>query len=233
MKAKSAVLTGEERDILILVAQQPGGKHLSNSEIAQRLGISVNRVKSKIHQACVKLGAPNRNQAIFFAAIRGEITLTEFYSLDEIAEIVSSLGPDMLRKIADLVRKKLEHGHLSGRYEQIICMDRRQDTILTERERDVLILAGLGLTNKEIADRLYISIDAVMAFLNRACTKLGAHNRADAVVLALKQREIVFGDIVSLKEMVQLLAPLGAETIEKIAQLLSQKLGQEPIPTGS
>jgi len=231
MKTKSTVLTKEERDILILAAQH--GQHLSNAEIAQRLGISVSRVKTLIHQACVKLEAHNRIEAIFFAMKRGEISLNEVYSLDEIAEILSSLSPDMLRRIAHLVRQELEYGHLPEKDEQIIPTDRRQDTILTKRERDVLILAGRGLTNMEIADRLYISISAVRTFLNRACTKLGARRRADAVVLALKQREISVGEITSLNEVVQGLSPLGADSVEKMAQLLNQKLGQEPVPTGS
>lgn len=233
MKTKSTVLTREERDILILGTINPRGEHLSNIEIGQRLGISVGRVKTLIHQACVKLEAHNRIEAIFFAMRRGEISLNEVYSLDELAEILSSLSPDMLRMIAHLVRQELEHGHLPGKDEQIICTDRRQDTTLTKRERDVLILAGRGLTNIEIADRLYISIGAVRTFLNRACTKLGARKRADAVVLALKQREIGVGEITSLNEVVRGLAPLGAESVEKMAQLLNQKLGQEPIPTGS
>jgi len=231
MKTKSTVLTNEERDILILAALH--GRHLNNADIAQRLGISVSRVKTLIHQACVKLGAHNRNEAIFFAIRRGEVSLNEFYSLDELAELFCSLGPDMLRRIAHLVRQELEHGHLPGKDEQIILTDRRQDTTLTKRERDVLILVGRGLTNKEIADRLYISTSAVRTFLNRACTKLGARKRADAIVLALKEREISLDEISSLNEMVQALAPLGAESVEKIAQLLSQKLGQEPVPTGS
>jgi DNA-binding CsgD family transcriptional regulator len=233
MKTKSTVLTREERDILILGTINPRGEHLSNIEIGQRLGISVGRVKTLIHQACVKLEAHNRIEAIFFAMRRGEISLNEVYSLDELAEILSSLSPDMLRRIAHLVRQELEHGHLLGKDEQIICTDRRQDTTLTKRERDVLILAGRGLTNIEIADRLYISISAVRTFLNRACTKLGARKRSDAVVSALKQREISVGEILSLNEVVQGLAPLGAESVEKMAQLLNQKLGQEPIPTGS
>jgi len=233
MKTKSTVLTKEERDILILGTIHPRGKHLSNSEIGQRLGISVSRVKNLIHHACVKLEAHNRIEAIFFAMKRGEISLNEVYSLDEIAEILSSLSPDMLRRIAHLVRQELEHGHLPRKDEQIILTDRRQDTTLTERERDVLILAGRGLTNMEIADRLYISISAVRTFLNRACTKLGVCKRADAVVLALKQREISVGEITSLSEVVQGLAPLGADSVEKMAQLLNQKLGQEPVPTGS
>jgi DNA-binding CsgD family transcriptional regulator len=233
MKTKSTVLTREERDILILGTINPRGEHLSNIEIGQRLGISVSRVKTLIHQACVKLEAHNRIEAIFFAMRQGEISINEVYSLDELAEILSSLSPDMLRMIAHLVRQELEHGHLPGKDAQIICTDRRQDTTLTKRERDVLILAGRGLTNIEIADRLYISIGAVRTFLNRACTKLGARKRSDAVVLALKQRELSVGEILSLNEVVQGLAPLGAETIEKMAQLLNQKLGQEPIPTGS
>jgi DNA-binding CsgD family transcriptional regulator len=233
MKTKSTVLTREERDILILGALHPRGKHLSNSEIGERLGISVSRVKTLIHQACVKLEAHNRIEAIFFAMRRGEISINEVYSLDELAEILSSLSPDMLIRIAHLVRQELEHGHLQGGDEQIIYKDRRQDTILTRRERDVLILAGRGLTNIEIADRLYISISAVRTFLNRACTKLGARRRADAVVLALKQSEIGVVELTSLNEVVQGLAPLGAESVEKMAQLLNQKLGQEPVPTGS
>jgi DNA-binding CsgD family transcriptional regulator len=233
MQTKSTVLTREERDILILGTIHPRGKHLSNSEIGQRLGISVSRVKNLIHQACVKLEAHNRIEAIFFAMTRGEISLNEVYSLDEIAEILSSLSPDMLRRIAHLVRKELEHGYLPQKNEQIILTDRRQDSILTKRERDVLILSVRGLTNTEIADRLYISISAVRTFLNRAYTKLGARKRADAVVLALKQREIGVGEILSLNEVVEGLAPLGAESVEKMAQLRNQKLGQEPIPTGS
>jgi DNA-binding CsgD family transcriptional regulator len=233
MQTKSTVLTREERDILILGTINPRGEHLSNIEIGQRLGISVSRVKNLIHQACVKLEAHNRIEAIFFAMRRGEISLNDAYSLDELVEILSSLSPDMLIRIAHLVRQELEHGHLPGNDEQIICTDRRQDTTLTKRERDVLILAGRGLTNIEIADRLYISISAVRTFLNRACTKLGACRRADAVVLALKQREISVGEITSIDEVVQGLAPLGAESLEKMAQLRNRKPGQEPIPNGS
>jgi len=232
MKTRSTVLTKEERDILILAALYSSGKHLTNSEIGQRLGISVNRVKTLIHQACVKLGARNRNEAILFAMKRSEINISEFLPLDELAEILSALGPDKLREIAHLVRQEMEHGHLPGMDEQIIRVDRRRGGILTNRERDVLVLAAHGLTNLEIADRLCISASAVRTFFNRASTKLGARKRTDAVLLALKQREISPGEISSLDELLQLL-PLGAESFEKMAQLLDEKLGKEPTSTGS
>ena len=66
MKRKSTVLTKEERDVLIAAAIHPNVKYLSNKEIAQHLGISVSRVKTLIHQACLKLGA----HYIAFLAIR-------------------------------------------------------------------------------------------------------------------------------------------------------------------
>jgi DNA-binding CsgD family transcriptional regulator len=231
MKTKSTVLTKEERDILILSALH--GQHLKNAEIAQGLGMSVNRVKTLIHQACIKVGARNKNEAIVSAMKRGAISPTEVFSLDELAELFCSFSPDMLRRIAQLVRQKLEHGHLLEKDDQIIYTERRQDVILTKSERDVLILAGRGLTNKEIADRLCLANGTVRVFLNRAWTKLGASNRAEAVVLALKQREISGDEIAPLNELVQYFAPSGAESVEKIAQLLSQKLGQEHIRTGS
>lgn len=229
MKTRGISLTGEERNVLILAALHPRGNHLSNSEIGQRLGISVSRVKTLIHQACVKLQAHNRIEAVFFAMKRGDLSLNDVYSLDEIAEILSSLSADMLRRIAYLVRQELEHGHLPANDEEAIRTDRRQGTTLTNRERDVLVLAGRGLTNTEIADRLYISTSAVRTFLNRASRKLGARKRADAVVSALKQREIGVGEITSLDEVVRGLAPLGAESLEKMAQLR----GQQPVPTTS
>ena len=127
----------------------------------------------------------------------------------------------------------MEQEHAPDQDAPIIPTDRRRDGILTNRERDVLVLAGRGLTNTEIADRLYMSIGSVRVFLNRANTKLGAHNRYEAAVLALIQREIGLGEIFSLNEVVQLLAPLGAGSIEKIAKQQNHKLGQEHIPTGS
>ena len=231
MQTKSTILTREERDVLLLVG--PHGKHLNNTEIAQRLDVSVSKVKTLIHQACVKLGAHNRIEAVFFAMRRGEISLNEFYSHDELAEILSPLGIDTLIRIAHLIRQQLEHGYLPRKDEQIILTDRRKGGILTNRERDVLVLAGRGLTNIEIADRLYMSIGSVRVFLNRANIKLGAHNRYEANVMALIYREIGLGEIFSLNEIVQLLAPLGAESIEKMAQQQNPKLGQEYIPTGS
>jgi len=233
MKAKKSVLTKEEREVLLLAAAHPNGQHLNNTKIGQHLGISVSKVKILIHQACVKLKAHNRNEAILSAIEWGEIGLDEVYTLDELAEFYGSLCPDMLRKIAHRMRQGLEYDHLLRDGEQIVRTDRRQDTILTQSERDVLTLAARGLTNKEIADALYMSISTIRAFLYHAYPKLGVHRRADAVMLALKRGEISVGEIHSPDELLDSLVPLGADTLDKIAQLISQKLEREPVSINS
>ena len=57
-------------------------------------------------------------------------------------------------------------------------------TALTDRERDVMVMVAAGLTNDDIADRLRISPFTAKTHVNRAMTKLGAHDRAQLVIIA-------------------------------------------------
>ena len=55
---------------------------------------------------------------------------------------------------------------------------------LTEREREVVALAGTGLSNDEIAEKLFISPATSRTHVSRAMSKLGARDRAQLVVFA-------------------------------------------------
>jgi DNA-binding NarL/FixJ family response regulator len=55
---------------------------------------------------------------------------------------------------------------------------------LTEREREVMALAGAGLSNDEIAERLVVSPATARTHVSRAMVKLGARDRAQLVVFA-------------------------------------------------
>ncbi|MCX4545575.1 response regulator transcription factor [Streptomyces sp. NBC_01565] len=55
---------------------------------------------------------------------------------------------------------------------------------LTEREREVMALVGMGMSNEEIARRLVVSPLTAKTHVSRTMIKLGARDRAQLVVLA-------------------------------------------------
>ncbi len=55
---------------------------------------------------------------------------------------------------------------------------------LTDREREVMALAAQGLSNEDIAGKLFVSPATAKTHISRAMVKLGARDRAQLVVIA-------------------------------------------------
>lgn len=55
---------------------------------------------------------------------------------------------------------------------------------LTARESEVLALVAIGLTNRQIAEELYLSPETVKTYVKRIFTKLGVTNRVQAAAAA-------------------------------------------------
>jgi DNA-binding NarL/FixJ family response regulator len=64
---------------------------------------------------------------------------------------------------------------------------------LTAREVEVLQAVADGLSNKQIAEALFISTYTVQVHLRNVFAKLGVENRTNAVTLALKQGWVRLG----------------------------------------
>jgi DNA-binding NarL/FixJ family response regulator len=56
--------------------------------------------------------------------------------------------------------------------------------LLTPREREVVVAIASGLSNEQVAERLYMSASTAKTHATRAMSKLGVRDRAQLVVLA-------------------------------------------------
>jgi DNA-binding NarL/FixJ family response regulator len=63
-------------------------------------------------------------------------------------------------------------------------IDTQALSVLTDREREVLALVGHGLTNEEIASKLFLSPLTAKTHVSRIMQKLGARDRVQLVVTA-------------------------------------------------
>ncbi|MFO7193732.1 MULTISPECIES: response regulator transcription factor [Thermocrispum] len=59
---------------------------------------------------------------------------------------------------------------------------------LSDRERELLELIGEGLTNRQIAERMYLAEKTVKNYVSRLLAKLGMRGRAQLAALAVRQR---------------------------------------------
>ncbi|HEX2285591.1 MAG TPA: helix-turn-helix transcriptional regulator, partial [Mycobacterium sp.] len=66
-------------------------------------------------------------------------------------------------------------------------------TALTDRQREIISLVAAGLTNRDIAQRLVMSVRSVESHLFRACQRTGITSREGLVAL-LEGRVAAGGD---------------------------------------
>jgi DNA-binding NarL/FixJ family response regulator len=111
------------------------------------------------------------------------------------AELVSSLravasgdavvSPSVTRRLLDRFL-----GAAGGELKDAAVLD-----ALTDREREVLVLIAKGLSNGEIAGRLFLSEATVKTHVGRILAKLDVRDRVQAVVLAYETGLVRPGDV--------------------------------------
>jgi len=88
----------------------------------------------------------------------------------------------------------------------------------------MLALVARGLGNQEIAEHLCISVNTVKNSLHHICVKLKAPNRAQAVLIALRQKHLSADDIYALEELADFIEHDGPKAMEKMVEILKHKL---------
>jgi DNA-binding NarL/FixJ family response regulator len=88
-------------------------------------------------------------------------------------------------------RELIELVQLAGKHREEEQAIRQTIERLTPRERDVLIALGEGLTDREIAERLYISKDTVHTHMVNMMGKLDVDSRMQALIFAIRSGLVV------------------------------------------
>jgi DNA-binding NarL/FixJ family response regulator len=101
--------------------------------------------------------------------------------LKAVAEGAAYLSP----KVAQRVIAELNAGAGGGAMARA-AEAKAQVGVLSPRELEVLSLVGAGLTNAEIADRLFLVEGTVKAYVSAILLRLGLKNRVQAAVVAHK-----------------------------------------------
>jgi LuxR family maltose regulon positive regulatory protein len=90
-----------------------------------------------------------------------------------------------------LLQRLLEAAESGGRISNPVVEPSKTQTLqsdlmepLSERELEVVQLIAEGLTNPEIASRLYVALNTVKAHTRNIYGKLGVNNRTQAVARA-------------------------------------------------
>jgi DNA-binding NarL/FixJ family response regulator len=99
--------------------------------------------------------------------------------LKAVADGAAYLSP----KIAQRVIAELGAGAGGGRMARA-AEAKEQVDVLSPREREVLSLVGAGLSNAEIAVRLYLVEGTVKAYVSAVLTRLNVKNRVQAAIIA-------------------------------------------------
>lgn len=86
------------------------------------------------------------------------------------------LYPSVARKVVEDYLKRVEAGEERERYDG-----------LTAREKEILTLIASGLSNQQIAEKLYISIKTVQTHRAHILEKLGLHDRTELVRYAIRK----------------------------------------------
>lgn len=126
-----------------------------------------------VHRRCVELGADglllkDKASEILIKAVR-KVHAGEDW-----------LERSMMRGALDQLRNQGSKAQADPEAEKI--------RTLTEREREVIALVGLGLKNKQVAERLFISDTTVRHHLTSIFSKLGVSDRLELVIYAYRHK---------------------------------------------
>lgn len=104
------------------------------------------------------------------------------------------MSPRVTRRMLEMFGSSLPDPNAPGEDDMVPAEPLEILEGLTAREREVLELIAAGLSNQEIADKLFLSTTTVKTHVGNVLTKLGVRDRVQAVIFAYESGLVKRGD---------------------------------------
>jgi DNA-binding NarL/FixJ family response regulator len=170
-------------DALLQVEKCKPDMILMDINMPMKNGVEVTGIlKKKFPHIKILVLTMHSHEEYFMSAIRegADGYLLKDAPSDQVVEAIrtvargeSVIHPSMTRKLLAFHQQK---------------QTQQEDTTLTEREKEVLLCLVEGLSNKEIADRLFISDKTVKIHVSKIFKKLNVKSRSQVVIHAVQHQ---------------------------------------------
>jgi len=123
-------------------------------------------------------------------------TLYDIYNNEEWLNLHAMVEDHIFIPVIRRLEKKSRQNDVSVKISNMISQTPKSGEALSDRERDVIVSLVQGMTNKEIADHLCISINTVITHRRNIAKKLQIHSAAGLTIYAIVNNLV---DISSVK----------------------------------
>jgi len=175
--AATELAVGSVPDVVLLDVRMPKGSGID----------ACSSIKSAVPSTKILMLTVSDEEADLYEAVKNGASgyLLKDASIDEVAQAVRVVADGQSLISPSMATKLLEE------FKQISSPGRRNHLMvprLTDRELEVLRLVARGLSNRDIAKKLFISENTVKNHVRNILDKLQLHSRMEAVMYALREK---------------------------------------------
>lgn len=116
-------------------------------------------------------------------------TLFDIYNMEKWLQLHSDVEDDIFIPAISNLERKVEDASVSAKLSNMIHTPNCEEG-LSEREKEVVVCLVQGMSNKEIADSLFISVNTVMTHRRNIARKLDIHSPAGLTIYAIVNKLI-------------------------------------------
>ena len=121
--------------------------------------------------------------------------LHDIFNLEEWLALHASVEEKIFEPAIQLLESQFSKGEEMVNITKVIPQSSEKAEQLSEREKDIVIGVVQGLTNKEIADKLFIAPNTVITHRRNIARKLQIHSTAGLTIYAIVNRLVDIGSV--------------------------------------